>query len=190
MRMLKKAKRIKARHGVGMVGALIAIAAVGLLVVPISRWYLSLSDGAHHVAEQKEVQALIRDYWDKLTILTHDEIQTALAVRGLSWLEDTSDKYDLKVEFSADGKYIDGSCSVGTAVGAGESHCRNVVLSLTEKGAILAKAKAETVIVTTKTSSPRLAAMENGIAGNNNRFSQYYKKDEEDVRYVKKNEHP
>lgn len=178
------------RKGFGMVGALIAIAAVGLLVVPISRWYLSLSDGAHHVAEQKEVQALIRDYWDKLTILTHDEMQTALAVRGLSWLEDTSDKYDLKVEFSADGKYIDGSCSVGTAVGAGESHCRNVVLSLTEKGAVLAKAKAETVIVTTKTSAPRLAAMESGISANDSRFSQYYTKTEENTRYVKKNEKP
>ncbi|MBE6094545.1 MAG: hypothetical protein E7199_03610 [Schwartzia succinivorans] len=190
MRLLKEAKRIKTRHGAGMVGALIAVAAVGLLVVPISHWYLSLSDGVHHVAEQKEVQALLQDYWSKLTILTHDEIQEAIVVRGLSWLEDTSDKYDLKVEFSADGKYIDGSCSVGTSVGAGESHCRNVVLSLVEKGGVLTKAKAETVIVTTQTSSPRLAAMENGIAANNNRFSQYYKKDEEDVRYVKKNEKP
>ena len=190
MRLLKEAKKIRTRRGAGMVGVLIAVAAVGVLVIPISRWYLSLSDGVHHVAEQKEVQTLIRDYWDKLTILTHDEIQSALAVRGLSWLEDTSDKYDLKVEFSADGRYTDGVCSVGTAVGAGESHCRNVVLSLTEKGAILAKAKAETVIVTTKTSSPRLAAMESGIAANNSQFSQYYKKDEEDVRYVKKNEKP
>ena len=51
--------KIDKRHGAGMVGALIAIAAVGVLVIPISRWYLSLSDGAHHVAEQKEVQALI-----------------------------------------------------------------------------------------------------------------------------------
>ena len=186
----KITKRIRNRHGIGMVGILVAVAAVGLLVVPISRWYLSLSDGAHHVAEQKEVQTLIRDYWDKLIILTHDEMQTALAVRGLSWLEDTSDKYDLKVEFSADGKYIDGSCSVGTAVGAGESHCRNVALSLTEKGALFAKAKAETVIVTTKTSSPRLAAMESGITAHDSRFSQYYNKDEEDARYVKKNEHP
>ncbi len=51
MRLLKEVKRIRTRHGTGMVGALIAIAAVGLLVVPISRWYLSLSDGAHNVIE-------------------------------------------------------------------------------------------------------------------------------------------
>lgn len=186
----KISKRIKSRRGVGMVGALIAVAAIGVLVIPISRWYLSISDGAYHVAEQKEVQTLIRDYWDKLTILTHDEIQSALTVRGLSWLEEPSDKYDLKVEFSADGRYANGSCSVGTAVGSGESHCRTVVLSLTEKGAILAKAKAETVLVSTQTSSARLAAMESGISANDNRFNQYYKKDEEDKRYVKKNAKP
>ncbi len=182
--------KINNRHGVGMVGALIAIAAVGLLVVPVTRWYMSLSDGAYHVAEQKEVQTLIRDYWDKLTTLTHDEIQSAIASRGTSWLEEPSDKYDLKVEFSADGRYANGACSVGTAVGAGESHCRTVELSLVEKGAILAKAKAETVIVTTKTSSPKLAAMESSISANNNRFNQYYSKEEEDTRYVKKNEKP
>lgn len=190
MRLLKEAKKIRTRRGAGMVGVLIAVAAVGLFVVPISRWYLSLSDGAHHVAEQKEVQTLIRDYWSKLTILTHDEIQSALSTRGLSWLEEPSDKYDLKVEFSADGKYIDGSCSVGTTVGAGDSHCRNVKLSLTEKGSIFVKEKAETVLVTTQTSSPMLAAMESGISANDSRFSQYYTKTEEDVRYVKKNEKP
>lgn len=181
--------KIDKRHGFGLVGILAAIAAAGVIMIPLTRWYISMTQGTEGLNEKLEMQSIIQDYWSQLNAATYDEFNEAIVAKGTTWTEDIGDKYKLTIEFSADGKFEDATCNVGAAAGADEKHCRKTKILLVSTQNPLLRESMEATRVYSLAENARLAAMENRITANEVRFGQYFTKSEVDARYIKKGEH-
>ena len=108
--------KIDKRHGFGMIGIFVAILAVGLLMVSITRLLLSMSRGLGNLNERLEMQSIIQDQWKQLNAGTYEDFQALIAANGTTWDKTIGDKYDLKVEFGGNGKYVEAACDATASV--------------------------------------------------------------------------
>lgn len=178
-------ERLKNRKG-QMTGTLIAVIAVAIVMIPVTKWLISMKTGTDDLETRLEMQSIMQDYWNQINEATYDEFQSSVAARGTTWQEEIGDKYTLTMEFSADGKYENASCSVGASVGSNERHCRNVTATIVSKENPALRVALEAARVSMPGESARLAAMESKLAANAARFGNYYTKTESDARYIRK----
>lgn len=165
---------IKNRNGYGMIGAMLAIVAMGALIVPLTRWYITMTQGTEGLRERLEMHAAIQDYWQKINAATFDEFNAAISSRGTTWEENIGDKYKLTIKFSADGKYADGACSVGTAAGANDRHCRKATITLASKTDPSVTQSLTTTKISTFAESQVIKELRDRLAAINAKFGNYY----------------
>ncbi len=124
-------KKIISRAGFGMTGILVAIAATGLLVVPLTRWYISMTSGAEGLQDKLAMQAIIQDHWLTLNDEGFDELSAAIAAKGTSWTENVGEggRYTITTSFGDAGKYVNAACTDGVP-GADERQCRKVSVQI------------------------------------------------------------
>lgn len=178
------------RKGFGLTSAIVEIAVVAVIMLPLTKWFMSLSSGTNELATRSEMQSIVQDYWSQINLATYNDFQDAIAAKGKKWKDEVGEKYDLTIEFSDDGKYADTGCKVGVEAGTDDRHCRNVTITLASKNNPLIQESLESVRVSMPGESEVLLQMKQRILSNEGRFSQYYTKSEEEVRYVHKNERP
>lgn len=117
------------RSGSGLIGILVAIAAVGLMIPPITRWYITMAMGTDDLAAKMERQTILQDKWNTLNATSFDDITELITAKGgSSWSEDVG-KYTITTTIDAAGKYANAACTDGTP-GEDDRQCRQVHLTI------------------------------------------------------------
>lgn len=118
---------IRNRKGYGLIGILVAIVATGLLVVPLTRWYITMTQGTENLQDKLAMQAIIQDHWLTLNDEGFDELSAAIAAKGTTWEENVGEggRYTITTSFGDAGRYVNAACTDG-APGTDERQCRKV----------------------------------------------------------------
>ena len=181
------------RKGYAIVAVLAAIAAAGILMVPLTRWFVSMSQGTEELEGKLALQTILKDYWERLNAASYDEIQAAIESKGPTWTEKTGEgnRYTITTSFGDTGKYVDATCYAGTP-GTDERKCRRVSIQINDSLNGLTQAvnltKADAAAGGSALES-RLASLENNFtsfqssmntfkSSTNSKFGDYYKKSE------------
>lgn len=119
------------RDGYGLMGVLVAIAAAGLLIIPLTRWYISMTQGAENLQDKLAMQTIIQDHWQTLNDEGFDELSAAIATKGSTWTENVGEggRYTITTSFGDAGKYVNAACTAG-APGTDERQCRKVSVQI------------------------------------------------------------
>lgn len=119
------------RSGFGLIGIMVAIVATGLLIVPLTRWYISMTSGAEGLQDKLAMQAIIQDHWLTLNDEGFDELSAAIATKGTTWEENVGEggRYTITTSFGDAGKYVNAACTDG-APGTDERECRKVSVQI------------------------------------------------------------
>ncbi len=119
------------RNGYGLVGVMVAIVAAGLLMVPLTRWYISMTSGTEGLQDKLAMQAIIQDHWLTLNDEGFDELSAAIATKGSTWTENVGEggRYTITTSFGGAGKYVNAACTDGTP-GTDERQCRKVSVQI------------------------------------------------------------
>ncbi len=176
--------KIDKRHGFGMIGIFVAILAVGLLMISITRLLLSMSQGIGDLNERLEMLSIIQDQWKQLNAGTYEDFQALIAANGTTWDKTIGDKYDLKVEFGQNGKYVDAACDATASVAETDRQCREVVIIVVSKTSPDVLESLQVTRVSEPDEKELLKRIESHITENGNKFNNYYKKMESDARYI------
>lgn len=189
---------IGSRKGYELVGLMVAIVATGLLVVPLTRWYITMTQGTEELQDKLAMQSIIQDHWLTLNDEGFDELSAAIATKGTTWEENIGEggRYTITTSFGDTGKYVNAACTNGTP-GTDDRQCRKVsvkikdnvtgqtqalnltkVASQTDKRLkdLEAKAVALDGRITTAQSTANTA--KTNAASALSKFSSYYTKDE------------
>lgn len=139
------------------------------------------------------LQAILKDYWERLNAASYDELQAAIDTNGTTWTEKTGegDRYTITTSFSDTGKYVNATCYAGEP-GTDDRKCRKVSIQINDSLNGLTQAvnltKADAAAGGSALES-RLAALENNFnsfktstdskfSSTNAKFGDYYQKSE------------
>ncbi|MBE6094549.1 MAG: hypothetical protein E7199_03630 [Schwartzia succinivorans] len=108
-----------------------AIVATALLVVPLTRWYITMTQGVENLQDKLAMQAIIQDHWLTLNDEGFDELSAAIATKGTTWEENVGEggRYTITTSFGDAGKYVNAACTNGTP-GTDERQCRKVSVQI------------------------------------------------------------
>ena len=168
------------RSGFGLIGIMVAIVATGLLVVPLTRWYISMTSGAEGLQDKLAMQAIIQDHWLTLNDEGFDELSAAIATKGSTWTENVGEggRYTITTSFGEPGKYVNAACTDGTP-GTDERECRKVSVQI--KDNVTGQTQALNLTKVASQTDKRLKDLEATAAGlgtrmtaAENKFGQYY----------------
>ena len=154
------------RTAQGLMSIIIGVVALAAVMIPVTKWIVSMSNDTEELSTKLEMQSYIQDYWHKVNAATYDEFQEEISAKGTTWKEDVGGKYELTIKFSADGKYQNAQCYVGTAAGTEDRHCRKAEISIISKENTSLAQGLETTKISTAAESRRLREMEGKIASN------------------------
>lgn len=168
----KLANKIKEKKGITLIGILLGVVAFGVLAFPMARWLMKMTQETQELKNQTELQSIVQAYWSRVNAATYDEFQEAIAGRGTTW-DDTVGNYVLSIKFSADGKYNNGTCSVGTAAGAADRHCRKATITIRSKDNPSIKGTYSTVKISTFAESQVIKDLKAKLAAINAKFASY-----------------
>lgn len=172
----------KARSGMALLPIVIGVAAVGLLIYPILRWYFSMVQGTANIEDKLEMQIIMQEYLSRINAATYDEIVHTIATKGNSWTEDVKDgKYEVKYEFGEDGKFADAKCDTEATISDGDKRCRTATITLTSKSDPTQVMNLSTISVSVPS---RIPEIERRLAIEEERFKDYYTKTEADTNYA------
>ena len=159
---------IRSRNGAALIYLAVAMGALALLIIPMTRWYISMNEATGDLQNRLELQSIIQDRWSQINAASYDEFKEAIATKGTTWTENIGDKYKMTIKFSSDGKYVNAKCNVGTSAGANDRHCRKATITLTSTKDASTVASIETTKVssggtTSSGDSAKLKELENQI---------------------------
>ncbi|MBE6094546.1 MAG: hypothetical protein E7199_03615 [Schwartzia succinivorans] len=177
--------KIDKRHGFGMIGIFVAILAVGLLMVAITRLLMSMSQGIGNLSERLEMQSIIQDQWKQMNAGTYEDFEDIVAVKGSPWTESFGEKYEMKVEFGGKGKYVDAACDSSGSVAETDRQCRKVTIAIVSKALPDVMESLRMTRVSEPDERELLKRIEERISENGNKFNTLYTKTESDARYVR-----
>lgn len=177
--------KINKRHGFGMIGIFVAILATALLMVSVTRLLKSISMGLDGLSERLEMQSIIQDQWKQLNVGTYEEFEALVTAKGPTWTESFGTKYDMKVEFGENGKYVDAVCNASASVSDLDRQCRKVIITIVSKSSPDIMESLQMTRVSEPDEKELLKKIENKIAANSNQFSTLYTKTESDTRYIR-----
>ena len=195
------------RKGYELVGLMVSIVATGLLVVPLTRWYISMTSGTEGLQDKLAMQAIIQDHWLTLNDEGFDELSAAIATKGSTWTENVGEggRYTITTSFGDAGKYVNAACTDG-APGADERQCRKVSVQI--KDNVTGQTQALNLTKVASQTDKRLKDLEarstnlegrvaqeeawsgnfnSRISANESRFGQYYTKAEADEKMKQNN---
>lgn len=114
-------------------GILVAIAATGLLVVPLTRWYITITQGADELNDRLTMQTIIQDKWNSINAENYDKLTEAINTKGNAWTENIGkdDRYRIEAVFGDESKYVDAECTE-TAPVDDDRKCRKVSIQITD----------------------------------------------------------
>lgn len=173
------------RHGFGMIGIFVAILAVGLLMVAITRLLMSMSQGIGNLNERLEMQSIIQDQWKQMNAGTYEDFEDIVAAKGSPWTQSFGAKYEMKVEFGGKGKYVDAACDSSGSVAETDRQCRKVTISIVSKALPDVMESLRMTRVSEPDEKELLKRIEERIAENGNKFNTLYTKAESDARYIR-----
>lgn len=177
--------KIDKRHGFGMIGIFVAILAVGLLMVAITRLLLSMFQGVGNLNERLEMQSIIQDQWKQMNAGTYEDFEDIVAAKGSPWTQSFGPKYEMKVEFGGKGKYVDAACDSSGSVAETDRQCRKVTIAIVSKALPDVMESLRMTRVSEPDEKDLLKRIEERIAENGNKFNTLYTKAESDARYVR-----
>ncbi len=170
------------RNGMALLPVAIVVAAVGLLVYPVLRWYFSMIQGTANLEDKLEMQIITQEYLGRINAATYDEIVQTVAAKGSSWTEDVRDgKYEAKIEVGEDGKFADAKCGTEAAIGDGDKRCRTATITVTSKLDPSQVMKLSTISIATVGQIPEI---QRRLSVQDDRFSEYYTKGEGDGHFA------
>lgn len=176
--------KIDKRHGFGMIGIFVAILAVGLLMVSITRLLMSMSQGIGNLSERLEMQSIIQDQWKQMNAGTYEDFEDIVAAKGSPWTQSFGEKYEMKVEFGGKGKYVDAACDSSGSVAETDRQCRKVTITIVSKALPDVMENLRMTRVSEPDEKELLKRIEERIAENGNKFNTLYTKTQSDERYV------
>lgn len=172
----------RGRNGMALLPVAIGVAAVGLLVYPVLRWYFSMIQGTANLEDKLEMQIITQEYLGRINAATYDEIVQTAAAKGSSWTEDVRDgKYEARIEIGEDGKFADAKCDTEAVIGDGDKQCRTATITLTSK---LDPAQVMNLSTISVATTGRIAEIRRRITEENERFNEYYTKTESDGQFA------
>lgn len=177
--------KIDKRHGFGMIGIFVAILAVGLLMVSITRLLMSMSQGIGNLSERLEMQSIIQDQWKQMNAGTYEDFEDIVAAKGSPWTQSFGAKYEMKVEFGGKGKYVDAACDSSGSVAETDRQCRKVTITIVSKALPDVMESLRMTRVSEPDEKELLKKIEDKIAENGNKFNTLYTKTESDARYIR-----
>ncbi len=134
----KIANKIKGKKGIGtLLSVLLGIVCIGVLVFPITKWYMAMRAGMSNTAEEFKAIAIIEDYWQQLNSASPEEFQAMMDSLGAGKTKtETIGDYKLQIKFGSQGKYENGVCT--TTVPADEDRkCVPATISLTNTAGLI-----------------------------------------------------
>ena len=172
----------RGRNGMALLPVVIGVAAVGLLVYPVLRWFFSMTQGTANLEDKLEMQIITQEYLGRINAATYDELVQTAAVRGGSWTEDVRDgKYEARIEIGEDGKFADAKCDTEAAIGDGDKRCRTATITLTSKSDPAQVMNLSTISVAT---TGRIPEIQRRLSVQDDRFGEYYTKGEGDGHFA------
>lgn len=177
--------KIDKRHSFGMIGIFVAILAVGLLMISITRLLLSMSQGIGNLSERLEMQSIIQDQWKQMNAGTYEDFEDIVAAKGSPWTQSFGSKYEMKVEFGGKGKYVDAACDSSGSVAETDRQCRKVTITIVSQALPDVMESLRMTRVSEPDEKALLIAIDNHIAANGNKFNDYFNKTEADARYIR-----
>lgn len=171
----------RGRNGMALLPVVIGVAAVGLLVYPVLRWYFSMIQGTANLEDRLEMQIITQEYLGRINAATYDELVQTAAARGSSWTEDVGGKYEAKIEIGEDGKFADAKCDTEAAIGDGDKRCRTATITLTSKSDPSQVMNLSTISVAT---TGRIPEIQRRLSVQDDRFGEYYTKGEGDGHFA------
>ena len=172
----------KERSGMAMLPLVISVAAVGLLIYPILRWYFSMIRGTADIEDKLEMQIITQEYLGRINAVTYDEIVKAIEIKGSTWVEEVSGgKYEVKLEFSDDGKFADAKCDTEAMIGDNDKRCRKATITLVSKTKPTQLMNLSTISVATV---GRIPEIQRRLTAQDDRFDEYYTKGEGDGHFA------
>lgn len=172
----------RGRNGMALLPVVIGVAAVGLLISPVLRWYFSMIQGTANLEDRLEMQMITQEYLGRINAATYDELVQTAAARGGSWTEDVRDgKYEARIEIGEDGKFADAKCDTEAAIGDGDKRCRTATITLTSKSDPAQVMNLSTISVSVPS---RIPEIQRRLSVQDDRFGEYYTKGEGDSHYA------
>ncbi len=177
--------KTKDRAGFGMIGIIVAIVAVGMLMISITRLLISMSQGVGNLNERLEMQSIIKDQWRQLNAGTYEDFEDIVTAKGPTWTEALGEKYDLKVEFGQNGKYVNATCDTSSSVSDMDQQCRKVTITAVSKALPDVMESLQMTRISEPDEKELLKKIEEHISENGNKFNTLYTKTESDARYIR-----
>lgn len=168
------------RRGGGLMLFLLSVAIAGILMIPLTRWYVSMTYGISDINKKLGIQTVGQIYWSNIDAASYDEFQELINKKGTTWTEDIDDKYKATVTFGADGKYMYAMCSVGTAAATTDRHCRNATILIESKEDPKLKYWMNTTKVSAVSELQDIKDLTAGVSTATSNFKSYYTKSQVD----------
>lgn len=179
--MLRKIAMARGRRGMALLPVVIGVAAVGILVYPVLRWYFSMIQGTANLEDKLEMQIITQEYLGRINAATYDEIVQTVATKGSSWTEDVGGKYEVKYEIGDDGKFADAKCDTEAVIADGDRHCRTATITLVSKTGPTQVMNLSTISVATV---GRIPEIQKKLSVQDDRFDEYYTKGDGDGHFA------
>ncbi len=125
--------RIADGRGFGLTSIIIAIVALGAIMVPVTKWYMGMASETNDIQTKMTMYTIIQDKWDEIHAETFDDLASTLASKPSPWEEyiGEGNRYKIVTTIGNEGKYKNAVCTAGTA-GATDRKCRKVAIQVTD----------------------------------------------------------
>ena len=121
------------RRGMSIIMLVMMIAAIGICMLPITRWYLSITKDVDYLSQKLEMQSIIQDHWHQLNDQSFDEFEEAIATNGNVFTEEVGDKWTVTTTFGPLGAYKNALCNEGSTPEDEDRRCRKAHIEIKSK---------------------------------------------------------